>query len=167
MRTPSQPNSQPQFVREMRSCLPQIILPQIAHFIEKSITGRGQDEGPYRAEAGTDVGVQGDRQHCRTHLPNLEIVAINDRSTDGAGDILNRLGSKHPGMRVIHVHDLPQGRRGKNHALHQGAHVASGDYLLFRGSCSPASTNSAINSSVKRISAVASVDPAKKPRNAR
>src|ERR1700694_526309 len=63
--------------------------------------------------------------------PNLEIVAINDRSTDATGDILDRLSSEHSSMRVLHMRDLPPGWLGKNHALHRGAELASGAYLLF------------------------------------
>ena len=63
--------------------------------------------------------------------PNLEIIAINDRSTDATGDILDSLAGRNERLRVLHVHDLPPGWLGKNHALCQGAQLASGDYLLF------------------------------------
>ena len=63
--------------------------------------------------------------------PKLEIIAINDRSTDGTGDILDKLSGLHPRIRVLHIDHLPPGWLGKNHALNEGAKLASGDYLLF------------------------------------
>ena len=61
----------------------------------------------------------------------LEIVAIDDRSTDGTGEILDRLRREFPNLQVVHVRELPAGWLGKNHALHSGATRARGDYLLF------------------------------------
>lgn len=61
----------------------------------------------------------------------MEIVAVDDRSTDATGEILERLAREHDRMRVLHVDELPEGWLGKNHALHRGAEVARGDLLLF------------------------------------
>ena len=63
--------------------------------------------------------------------PNLEIIAIDDRSTDATGEILDRLGREHPSLRVLHIEELPSGWLGKTHALQRGGELASGDYLLF------------------------------------
>ncbi|MHB8788330.1 MAG: glycosyltransferase family 2 protein [Desulfobulbaceae bacterium] len=61
----------------------------------------------------------------------LELIVINDRSTDRTGEVLARIQAEHPRLRVQEISELPQGWLGKNHALHQGALLASGDYLLF------------------------------------
>lgn len=61
----------------------------------------------------------------------MEIVAVDDRSTDATGEILERLAREHDRMRVLHVDELPEGWLGKNHALQRGAEVARGDLLLF------------------------------------
>jgi glycosyltransferase involved in cell wall biosynthesis len=63
--------------------------------------------------------------------PNLEIIVVNDRSTDGTALILERMAHLHPSLRVVQIEALPPGWLGKNHALHRGAELASGDYLLF------------------------------------
>jgi chlorobactene glucosyltransferase len=61
----------------------------------------------------------------------LEIVAIDDRSTDGTGEILGRLAAAEPRLRVVRGADPPAGWLGKPHALHLGQAVATGDWLLF------------------------------------
>jgi glycosyltransferase involved in cell wall biosynthesis len=62
----------------------------------------------------------------------LEVVAVDDRSTDRTGEILEVLAAKHPGkLRVLNVESLPVGWLGKTHALNVGAAEAAGEWLLF------------------------------------
>ena len=61
----------------------------------------------------------------------LEVIALDDRSSDGTGRILDRLADRHPQLRVIHIEELPAGWLGKVNALHTGAGRASGAVLLF------------------------------------
>lgn len=63
--------------------------------------------------------------------PGLEIIVVNDRSTDDTGAILDRLADSHPQLRVIHVTDLPCGWLGKNFALQKGLEAAHGEFVLF------------------------------------
>jgi len=62
---------------------------------------------------------------------NLEILVINDRSTDQTGEILDRMTRDNPQLQVYHIEKLPSGWLGKNHALHFGSRQAKGEYLLF------------------------------------
>ncbi|HZB08731.1 MAG TPA: glycosyltransferase family 2 protein [Rubrobacter sp.] len=62
----------------------------------------------------------------------LEVIAVNDRSTDRTAEILEELVAKHPDrLRVSNVDSLPEGWLGKTHALYTGAARATGDWLLF------------------------------------
>ncbi len=63
--------------------------------------------------------------------PNLEIIAINDRSVDATGEVLRDLQEKHPRIKVHEVTELPDGWLGKAHALHLGAEHATGEYFIF------------------------------------
>lgn len=63
--------------------------------------------------------------------PALELIAIDDRSTDGTGEILDRHAAADPRLRVIHVAALPPGWLGKNHAQWLGAGQAGSELLLF------------------------------------
>lgn len=68
--------------------------------------------------------------------PNLQILAVNDRSTDTTGDLMDALAFQHPQkLRVLHITELPTGWLGKTHAMALAARHAVAihhpDYLLF------------------------------------
>lgn len=63
--------------------------------------------------------------------PDLEIVLVNDRSTDATGDLMEAMAAGDPRVQVVHLDSLPPGWLGKNHAMHQGAQRASGRWILF------------------------------------
>jgi glycosyltransferase involved in cell wall biosynthesis len=63
--------------------------------------------------------------------PRLEIVAVDDRSRDATGVIIDRLATSDSRLRALHIGELPAGWLGKTHAMHRGAQAAKGDWLLF------------------------------------
>jgi len=78
---------------------------------------------------------------------NYEVIAVNDRSTDRTGEIMERVAADfrllsphfsqrtremgHPILRVIHHQELPTGWLGKTHAMWTATNAANGDWLLF------------------------------------
>ncbi|MGH7562059.1 MAG: glycosyltransferase [Gemmatimonadales bacterium] len=63
--------------------------------------------------------------------PALEVIAVDDRSTDETGRRIEAIARDDPRVRVERVTELPHGWLGKNHALHLGASRARGEWLLF------------------------------------
>ena len=78
-------------------------------------------------ERGIEAGV---RSLLALAYPSLEVIIVNDRSTDGTAAILERVRQSDPRLVVVTVDGLPPGWLGKNHALAMGA-AARGDILLF------------------------------------
>src|SRR5712675_2557647 len=63
---------------------------------------------------------------------NYEVIAVDDRSTDQTGEIMERIAAASPGrLKAIHVSELPPGWMGKPHAMWSASNLASGDWLLF------------------------------------
>jgi glycosyltransferase involved in cell wall biosynthesis len=84
---------------------------------------------------------------------NYEVIAVNDRSTDSTGEIMERMEKNphpstssgqafsqrtrdmgHPNFRsfrVVHHTELPAGWLGKTHAMWTAANEATGEWLLF------------------------------------
>ncbi|MGH9678291.1 MAG: glycosyltransferase, partial [Candidatus Acidiferrum sp.] len=64
--------------------------------------------------------------------PDYEVIAVNDRSTDRTGEIMERLAASAVGkLRVLHVRELPPGWLGKPHAMWLAAQQAGGQWFLF------------------------------------
>jgi glycosyltransferase involved in cell wall biosynthesis len=61
----------------------------------------------------------------------VEIIAINDQSSDRTGEILRDLAKNISHLHVIDAAAPPSGWVGKNHAVSLGAHQANSPWLLF------------------------------------
>jgi glycosyltransferase involved in cell wall biosynthesis len=72
---------------------------------------------------------------------NYEVIAVDDRSSDGTGEIMDRIAREQragcapvsgtPTVRVLHITGLPAGWMGKAHAMWSAAQLAQGEWLLF------------------------------------
>jgi glycosyltransferase involved in cell wall biosynthesis len=61
----------------------------------------------------------------------LEVIVIDDRSSDGTANIVRAIAACDPRVRLVTVRDLPPGWTGKNNALVTGVRHARGDWFLF------------------------------------
>ena len=95
--------------------------------------------GLYHLKLHSGLGLEGEEKNIEVALKslvtqnykNLEIIVVNDRSTDETASILERLAPEYSNITISNISELPLGWVGKNHALYNGAKQAKGEYLLF------------------------------------
>ena len=61
----------------------------------------------------------------------MEVIVVNDHSSDGTGEIARAVAATDARVKVIDNPDLPPGWFGKQWACHNGASVAKGAFMLF------------------------------------
>lgn len=84
---------------------------------------------PARNEADTIKAAM--RSRLESDYPNLEIILIDDRSTDNTPEIIEEIAQTDSRVKAIHIKELPKAWIGKLYAMHTGVEVASGAWLLF------------------------------------
>lgn len=62
---------------------------------------------------------------------NIEVVVLDDHSTDATPEILRQLVAQNGMLKIINGSDLPAGWAGKPHALYQTSAIARGEWLCF------------------------------------
>ena len=112
--------------------------PDVWPFVSVVVPAR--DEG-HKIEAGL-------RSLVASDYPRFQVIAVDDRSQDQTGAIMDRLSQEvasnlagtspesqrlpgGPSLDVIHITELPDGWLGKNHALQVGSQKSGGDWILF------------------------------------
>lgn len=68
---------------------------------------------------------------CTQNYPHLEILVVNDRSTDATAAVIARFAAQDARIKLINIETLPQDWLGKVHALHSATQHATGEWLLF------------------------------------
>jgi chlorobactene glucosyltransferase len=63
--------------------------------------------------------------------PDLELIVVDDHSTDGTGDLAREAAAGDPRVTIVNAQDLPPGWFGKQWACQSGAAHATGSLLLF------------------------------------
>lgn len=63
--------------------------------------------------------------------PNLEILVVDDRSTDGTGEIARRAAAEDPRVTLLTIDNLPPGWTGKTNALQEASAHARGEWFWF------------------------------------
>lgn len=86
---------------------------------------------PARNEAAGIARCLGSLQ--RQHYPRdrLNVIVIDDHSTDGTAAIVTQIAKHDPRVQLIASAPLPPGWTGKSHACWQGAQAADRPWLLF------------------------------------
>ncbi len=110
------------------------------------VTGPEWDREPVTAKGNPRVSIivpacneEADIAQTLTQLlaldyDNYEVIAVDDRSTDRTGEIVDRMAASpaaHGRLKVIHIAELPAGWLGKTHAMWTAVQQATGEWLLF------------------------------------
>ncbi|MFZ2726360.1 MAG: glycosyltransferase [Methylococcaceae bacterium] len=98
-------------------------IPELPHYPKLSIIVPARDEQQKIAQALNSL--------LALDYPNFEVIAINDRSNDETGHIMEQLKLNSDKLKVLHIKSLPANWLGKTHAMHLAAKQATGEYLLF------------------------------------
>ena len=62
---------------------------------------------------------------------DYEVVAVDDRSEDATGSILDAAARANPRLKVVHVTSLPAGWLGKPHGLQTAFEHSTGEWLVL------------------------------------
>jgi len=68
---------------------------------------------------------------CTQDYPRLEVIVVDDRSTDATPHILAELQQEYQNLKVLRGHEPPEGWLGKPNALQTGWQEAAGDWILM------------------------------------
>ena len=117
---------------------------------------RSRDLGDVPADASTDsplvtviVPARDERRNIAAcvqaalaaQYPALELVVVDDRSTDGTTSVAREAGRGDPRLRVIENPELPEGWFGKPWACATGAGAADGEIFCFTDADAQHGTN--------------------------
>ncbi|MBW8772731.1 MAG: glycosyltransferase, partial [Gemmatimonadetes bacterium] len=84
---------------------------------------------PARNEAGVIENCV--RSILRSSYTPLEVLVVDDRSTDRTAEIVARIAAEDPRLRLVRGEPLPEGWYGKPWACVQGYRAATGELLCF------------------------------------
>ncbi|MCD6459328.1 glycosyltransferase [bacterium] len=93
---------------------------------------------------------------------NLEIIVVNDRSTDNTEEIVKKLCRQDKRIHLISMDHCPDGWSGKNHALTHAVKQARGKYFVFTDADTyhyPACIKTAVNYTEKHQVDLLSINP--------
>jgi len=110
-------------VRSGVQLLTSLDIPELSHWPAVSVVVAACNEADKFESAARTLLAQ--------DYENLEIILIDDRSTDATGEIADRLAASDPRVRAIHISDLPDGWLGKVNSLNRGLAESDGKIVLF------------------------------------
>src|SRR5687768_16190982 len=114
------------WLRQRGLSMPAVEADEAARFIDPpllSVIVPARNEAPHVATCLRSLLAQ--------DYPNLEIIVVNDGSTDDTGTLVAELAKESNKLMLVQGAPLPDGWMGKAHACFQGYARAKGSWLLF------------------------------------
>lgn len=71
------------------------------------------------------------RSRLADDYPSLQLVVIDDRSTDATPELIAEVAETDDRVTPMRIDELPDGWLGKLYALHEGVNAATGEWLLI------------------------------------
>ena len=71
------------------------------------------------------------RSALSTTYPSVEVIVVDDHSTDGTGEIARTIATGDTRVRIVDNEPLPDGWFGKQWACENGARASTGEIILF------------------------------------
>lgn len=136
-------------------------------FLRVPATSRNNDDLPFISVIVPARNEEGKIERCLRSLaqqnyPRFEIIVIDDRSTDGTGQVIERLAKEYASIKPLKGSDTPSGWIGKCNALVQAVPHAGGQWFLFTDADTfhlPDSLRLAVSYAMQKESALISFMP--------
>jgi len=96
-------------------------------------------------EASIARCLDGALRQTASNASNIEVIVVDDGSTDATPHILGEYAARYPQMRVVQGRPLPPGWIGKCNACQHGSEFAAGQWLLFLDADTEAGPNLVAN----------------------
>lgn len=114
-------------------------LPSLDALRKAAVEGVPTSPAPHGARVSVVLAARDEEERIESTLRQLlaqvdvelEVIAVDDRSSDRTGEIIRRLAGEDTRITALRVDGLPDGWLGKCHACHVGAIAAQGDWILF------------------------------------
>ena len=107
---------------------------------QEKLSGKGLPQtGEERNDVSVLIPVRNEEKNIGSLLGDLlqagdnfrEIIVFDDESTDRTAEVVSTIASADSRVRILTSTGLPEGWLGKNHACHQLALEAQGEFFLF------------------------------------
>ncbi len=118
-----------------------VYIVMIVVFALAASASRSRPEAGYRPSVSIIIAARNEEGHIGTCLDSivaltypkdlLEVIVVDDRSTDRTAEIIGGFGDKYPYIKLLRIESESGDRPGKTNAVMNAADASHGDVLMF------------------------------------